>query len=158
MSRRRFVGLIPGLALVAAGCGGPATGPEEVKWGREYCEYCGMIIDDPRFAAQVRGGPKRRLAKFDDAGDAVLWLARQPFADDPATEFWVGDAETGTWIDGRTAWYLAGRKSPMGHNYGAYAKPREGTLSFADFRAAVLAHGSTSRCEPNQSAQLGANR
>lgn len=156
LTRRRFLGLMPGLALAASGCGGPASGPAEIRWGREYCDYCGMIIDDPRFAAQVRGGPKAKVWKFDDLGDGVLWLARQDWADDPATEFWVGDSDTGKWIDGRSAWYVTGKRSPMGHGYGALAAQRPGAVAFAEMKAVVLAKGSTSRCEPSaQSADLG---
>ncbi|WP_254434867.1 nitrous oxide reductase accessory protein NosL [Magnetospirillum sp. UT-4] len=146
MSRRFFIGLAPGLVLTLAGCGEDRTGPVSVRWGKEYCEYCGMIVDDPRYAAQVRakGG---RAKKFDDLGDAVLWLARQPFAEDPATEFWVGDCEKGVWLDGRMAWYLEGRKSPMGHNFGAVPDGRAGAVDFAAFRRTILERGSTSRCE-----------
>jgi copper chaperone NosL len=158
MSRRRFVGLVPGLALMAAGCSGEATGPVEVKWGREYCEYCGMIIDDPHFATQVRGGPGRKVFKFDDPGDAVLFLAKQGWADE--AEFWVGDLETGKWLDGRKAFYVGGQRSPMGHGFGAVAVQRDGALDFAGLRAAVLAKGSTSRCEPTgqSTAMVGGQR
>jgi hypothetical protein len=153
LNRRRFLGLLPGLAAMASlpACFDKGTGPAEIRWGKEYCAYCGMIIDDPRYAAQIRGGANRKLSKFDDLGDAVLWLAKQPFADDPATEFWVGDVEKSVWLDGRTAWYLSGRKSPMAHNFGAVPDARPGTISFADLKKVILERGSTSRCEtPDQ--------
>jgi hypothetical protein len=148
LNRRRFLGLVPGLAVTVAlsGCFEAETGPGKVRWGKEYCAYCGMMIDDPRYAAQVRA-PDGKLAKFDDLGDGVLWLAKQTFADDPKTEFWVGDVEKGVWIDGRTAWYLSGKKSPMAHNYGAVPDQRDGAISFADLRKTILERGSTSRCE-----------
>lgn len=145
ISRRAFLALIPAVAALAA-CGSD-TGPASVRWGKENCDYCGMLVDDPRFAAQVRGGPKRKVWKFDDLGDGVLWLAKQSFADDPATEFWVGDCEKGTWIDGRSAWYLPGKKSPMAHNFGAVPDRRDGALSFAEMRTKVLAAGSPTNCE-----------
>ena len=61
LNRRGLLGLLPGVAALAlvgvgtAGCGG-GGGPAPVRWGRENCDYCGMIIDDPHFAGEVRGG------------------------------------------------------------------------------------------------------
>lgn len=148
ISRRHFLGLVPGLALVASGCGQSNTGPGEIKWGRDTCEYCGMIIDDPHFAAQIRGGANHKLYKFDDLGDGVLFLVKQGWASDPATEFWVGGLETGQWLDGTKAYYIGGQRTPMAHGYGALAVPRDGGLDFAALKVAILAKGSTSRCEP----------
>lgn len=147
--RRQLLGLIPGLAVTLAlgACSDKGTGPAAVRWGKEYCDYCGMIVDDPRFAAQVRGGPGAKVWKFDDLGDGVLWLAKQSWAAEPATEFWVGDVEKGVWLDGRVAFYLQGKKSPMGHNLGAIPDKRPGALSFAEMRQLVAERGSTSRCE-----------
>lgn len=147
-SRRRFLAAIPAVAAVAAlpACKAD-SGPEDVRWGKEACAYCGMLVDDPRYAAQIRGGDKRKVWKFDDLGDGVLWLASQPFATDPATEFWVGDAETGKWIDARKAWFQPGHTTPMAHGFGAVADRRDGAISFDDMQGAVLARGSTSRCE-----------
>lgn len=148
MSRRRFVGLVPGLVLVASGCGQSSTGPVAVKWGRDTCDYCGMVIDEPLFAAQLRAGPTRKVYKFDDLGDAVHFLIKQPWQADPANEFWVGSMETGQWIDGFKAFYLGGQKTPMAHGFGAVAATRPGALEYERFKGAVLVKGSTSRCEP----------
>jgi nitrous oxide reductase accessory protein NosL len=154
ISRRRFALMVPGLALVASGlasgCAEQTTGPAEIKWGRDHCDYCGMIIDDARFATQLRGGPKRKLFKFDDPGDAVLFLAKQDWRDDPATEIWVGSLETGQWLDARKAFWIDGQRSPMAHGYGAIAQSRPGSLDFTAFAAAIRAKGSTTRCEPGE--------
>ncbi|TAN55196.1 MAG: hypothetical protein EPN20_20640 [Magnetospirillum sp.] len=152
MSRRHFIGLVPGLALVASGCGQKTTGPAEIKWGRDTCDYCGMIVDDPHFAAQVRGGANHKVYKFDDLGDGILFLAKQSWAAEPATEFWVGGLETGQWLDGTKAFYVGGQRTPMAHGFGAVATARDGGLDFAGLKSAILAKGSTSRCEP-----VGAN-
>ena len=153
MNRRQLLGLLPG-ALAAAGLGGCAdkgSGPAEVRWGKESCAYCGMIVDDPRFAAQIRGGDKRKVWKFDDLGDAVLWLAGQSFADDPATEFWVGNSDGGSgkggnWLDARAAWYLEGRKSPMAHNFGAVPEQRPGAVDYALWTRTIRQRGAPSEC------------
>lgn len=149
LTRRSVLGLVPGLAVTVAlgACSDKGTGPTAIRWGKEYCDYCGMIVDDPRFAAQIRQSPGAKVYKFDDLGDGVLWLAKQPWADDAAVEFWVGDVEKGTWIDGRTAWYLSGKKSPMAHNLGAVPDQRPGAVDFAAMRKLVIVQGANSRCE-----------
>lgn len=152
LSRRRMLGLLPGGAAAAllagplGACGSGGSGPEPVRWGQENCAYCGMIIDDPHFAGEIRGGPGRRLWKFDDIGCAAMFLAQQPWAADPGVQFWAGDNQSGTWLDGRKAWYVGGAKTPMNYGFAAFATKRDGALTFTGFRQAVAAKGSTSRC------------
>ncbi|KIM00084.1 Nitrous oxide reductase maturation protein outer-membrane lipoprotein NosL [Paramagnetospirillum magnetotacticum MS-1] len=151
LNRRRFLALVPGMVVAVSACGQSSTGPAEIKWGRETCEYCGMIIDDPHFAAQVRG-PDRKVHKFDDLGDAVLWMAKQGWAEDAVTEFWVGGLESGQWTDGRKALYIDGQHTPMAHGFGAVMEGRSGALDYAAMKKAVMTKGSTSRCEPSETA------
>jgi len=147
MTRRRVLGLVPALAAFAAcGCGN-AAGPAPVRWGHENCDYCGMIIDDQRYAGQLRA-PGGKGYKFDDIGCAMMFLAKQAWAEDAGAEIWVGDSESGTWLAGRAAWYAGGRKTPMAYGFGAVAARRDGAVDFAAFRAAISAKGSQSRCDP----------
>lgn len=109
-------------ALLFVGCqASSADGPAEIKWDRDACKACGMVISDRHFAAQVRGGPRSAVAKFDDLGCAMKWLDEQPWANEPATQVWVADQGDGHWLDGKTAHYVAGKTSPMGFNFGAVA-------------------------------------
>lgn len=152
VSRRHLLGLLSGVAsapLLAplAACGIQTSGPEPVRWGKENCAFCGMIVDDPRFAAEVRAPEGRKVWKFDDIGCAILFMAKQPWKDDSKTEFWAGDNSTGEWIDGRTAWYISGPKSPMAYNFGAVAARRDGAQSFAQFRDTIEKNGPSSVCE-----------
>ena len=151
VNRRALLRLLPAAAAVLAGplaaCGGPATGPEDVRWGRENCDYCGMIIDDRRFAGELRDPAGRKVWKFDDIGCAAMFLAKQSWTDSPRAEVWVGDSERGTWLDGRKARYLAGARTPMNYGFAAVDGDRPGALTFAEFRKAVAARGSTSRCD-----------
>ena len=103
-SRRDFLGrltvggltLTP-LALALSACGKSEwpEGMAEIKWDRETCPRCSMAISDRRFAAQLRGGPKDMVVKFDDIGCAVFWMRDKqkdyPWLMDVATRFWVAD-------------------------------------------------------------------
>ena len=129
------------------------TGPVEVKFGRDQCTFCGMMIEDPRFAAQIRGGEKNKAYKFDDLGDALTWLKRQSWADDPKVEIWVGDINTAKWVDARKAFYIKGVRSPMDHGYGAVAEAGPNTINFEQMREKVYERGAPNICEPESSTQ-----
>ncbi|HRC88123.1 MAG TPA: hypothetical protein PK413_21260 [Thermoanaerobaculia bacterium] len=136
--------------LLAACSGEPASGPAPIKYGRDTCDLCGMIISDPRFATEVRGGPDHHLYRFDDMGDAVRFLGKQPWADEPATEVWVMDVDSGkTWLDARKAFYLPGQQSPMQGGYGAVADQRPGAVPFDAMRREVLGRKVSSLCNPS---------
>ena len=129
------ISLILGM-LPLAGCDSD-TGPADVKFGRDVCEMCGMIISDPRFVTEVRLGD-RSLHKFDDVGDAVNWLSAGCKVADDIKEFWVMDSANGkTWLDARQAFYRHA-ETPMNYGFGAVATQTPGTISFADMREQVL--------------------
>ena len=140
IDRRLF---LAGLASVSlAGCSKQAGGTEEIHYGRETCAKCGMMISDPHFAAEIRGGPDRALVKFDDAGCAVNWLEAQSWRAETTTEFWVMDAGSGKdWLKAKEAWYMPGAMTPMNYGYGAYPQKQEGSVGFAAMQAAALARG-----------------
>ncbi|MEW5741667.1 MAG: nitrous oxide reductase accessory protein NosL [Myxococcota bacterium] len=127
------------LALAFVACTQQAKdGPAEVKWDRDTCKSCSMVISEHDFAAQVRGGPKGEVFKFDDLGCAISWLAKQSWADEPATRIWVAKHGDGAWLDARTARYLEGKSSPMGFGFAAVDSGQAG-LSFDEVKAKVLA-------------------
>ena len=156
-SRRDFLGrltvggltLTP-LALALSACGKSEwpEGMAEIKWDRETCPRCSMVISDRRFAAQLRGGPKDMVVKFDDIGCFTFWirdnLKTHPWLADPATRMWVADVTSKgkevIWLDPRKAQYIT-RTSPMGYNFGAVAYPQLGCLDFEGMRQHVLAKG-----------------
>ena len=132
----RSLSVVFGLwGLILLGCSEPASGPVEVKWDRDSCERCRMVLSDRNHSAQVRGGPengKSRVYKFDDFGGAVLWLADKPWKDDAKTEIWVNDHRDGRWIDARKAWYISGQVTPMEFGLGAQDSEVENGMNYAD--------------------------
>jgi copper chaperone NosL len=125
------------LILALAACE-KDKGPVEIKYGRDSCEMCGMIISEPRYAAEVRVVADNRTHKFDDIGDAVNWLELQGVGLQGAKEIWVMDSDDGkTWLDARRAYYRSGH-SPMNYNFAAIAAPREGAVDFMTMRKKAL--------------------
>ena len=156
MKRRRFLALLNsvsiapciqpllgvGTGLSLVGCRGePSSGPIQVKWDRDADPRCGMIISDKRFAAQIRD-PQGKAWKFDDIGCALFWLSQRPFNEEtPNAEFWVADYRMGGWIDARQAHYLPGKKSPMGYQFAAVARPEADAVSYHEMKERILARG-----------------
>lgn len=139
------------LAALVSGCkkGGWPDDMVEIKWDRDTCTRCSMVISDRRFAAQVRGGPEQAAFKFDDPGCLAFWLKEKaekyPWLAEPGTKLWVADFDSKSreemrWLDPRRAHFVT-RTSPMGYNYAAVAMPMPGSLDFTDMRQHVLAKG-----------------
>jgi copper chaperone NosL len=109
------------LLLVATGVAcpqSPTTGPGEIKWDRQTCERCQMVISERRFAAQTRKTGERRTYAFDDVGCALLWLDQQGVVDlDSSQEVWVHDAAGEHWVDGHSAHFDEGHHTPMGYGF-----------------------------------------
>lgn len=141
------------LLTMTACFGGEDTGPEDIHWDRDVGELCKMLISDPSFAAEVRGGEKRKLYKFDDIGCAINWLNEQSWAGDEATEIWVADGastrENLIWLNARDARYVKGRFSPMNYGYTAHAANagKDGSIDFVALTRAILANTANHICK-----------
>ncbi len=147
LARLAILVLMP---VLFGGCfGEPETGPVKIKWDRDSCEVCRMLISDRHFAAQLRGGPKHKAHKFDDLGELIYWLEDKPWKSDPKTEIWVMDLDTGTkWLDARKARYMTNQHSPMDYGFGAIEGEREGSISLDEMVKRVKKRGSTNHCLP----------
>jgi nitrous oxide reductase accessory protein NosL len=146
--------IVLALVLLLAGCAEePATGPVPIKYGRDTCDFCRMVISDPRHAAEIRGGPGHQVYKYDDLGEGLIHLGRQTWKDDANVEIWVMDMTNGrTWLDARKAFYVPVRQSPMGFNYGAITDKKPGALTFEEFRAASAKSAAAAFCATPQTA------
>lgn len=95
-----------------------APRPPEIRYGRDACDRCNMIINDERFAAAYRSsaGEARR---FDDLGEMVLEL-RSSGA--PAAAAFVHDHRSRAWLPAERAHYVRSARiaSPMGFGFAAF--------------------------------------
>lgn len=159
INRRHFMSclatsgfLLTPLAATLSGCGKKGNWPEgmaEIKWDRDTCVRCSMVISDRRFAGQIRGGPEQTVFKFDDPGCLAFWLKEKteqyPWLNDPATHVWIADYNSKsrdemTWLNPKRAHFISHR-SPMGYNFAAVTTPMAGALDFTDMSQHVLAKG-----------------
>lgn len=110
----------------------------EIKWDRDSCERCRMVISDRHFAAQIRGGPNQKIYLFDDLGCAIHWLNNQPWQTDATTQIWVTDYQTGEWLEALHAHYVGGQITSMDFGFGATTQPVAGSITFEVAKAQLL--------------------
>lgn len=111
--------------------------PPEISYGRDICIECGMIIDDPRFAAiyDLADGTEK---KFDDLGGLVLHGREHRELE--TARVWVSDFEQERLIDAKTAYYVPtlGVVSPMGHGILAFEEASRAERLAADLDGEVI--------------------
>ncbi|MFN3337257.1 MAG: nitrous oxide reductase accessory protein NosL [Thermomicrobium sp.] len=93
--------------------------PPQVRYGRDTCAECGMILSDARFAAAAATADGETVL-FDDIGCLLIYRQKQS----PSwAAIWVHDLDTQSWLQAENAWYLVsqGIRSPMGYGIAAFA-------------------------------------
>lgn len=115
MTRRAF--LVLTVAATVTGCQSAAEGPPQIRYGRDTCDQCGMVISEARFAAAYL---TRQWRLFDDIGDMLVFYTSH--REDVAI-FWVHDYDTGEWLEADRAFFVFSRalQTPMGHGIVAVA-------------------------------------
>ena len=122
LSRRRALLGLLAAPLALQGCAGPARAdrPPDIALGEDRCSRCGMVVSEERHAAGFVPTGDGETEIFDDAGELVASLREAGFPDGRG---WVHDAG-GAWVDGTTAYYVAGppAKTPMGTGLVAFGR------------------------------------
>ena len=99
-----------------------ARGPKAIDYGRESCEYCRMVITDPRYGAELVT-TTGKVRQFDSIECLASYFV-QARASGTVRSAWVSDfAHPGTLIPAATAVYVRapGPSSPMGKGLTAFA-------------------------------------
>jgi copper chaperone NosL len=97
--------------------------------------------------AQLRGGPKDTVVKFDDIGCMTFWIAtnQKTCPGWPTRHAHVGcrfeQQGQGSHLARPAQAQFITKTSPMGYNFGAVAYPQMGSLDFESMRQHVLAKG-----------------
>lgn len=134
--------LVPwmGALAVAVTCGdAPTGGPPEIAYGLDACARCGMVIDDPRFAAALRtvDGDVR---VYDDIGELAADVGEARIE---PVEAWVHDFDDGGWLRAREAVLVhGGLSTPMGSGLAACRTHAAARRLAAESGGRVLTAGS----------------
>lgn len=156
MTRRRFLYAAAVTAAAAAaapavwavlGRPAPAVGPPAIRYGRDRCDACGMIISDPRYAAAARHGPV--AYRYDDIG-CLVGHSGTALAARRATGY-VHDAESHDWLEAASAAFVRSPaiSTPMGFGLAAYRTPEAARRAHAGLAVltfeALLVHAAKER-------------
>ncbi len=156
MRRCRLFTLAALVVVFVVACGKRGNWPEgmePIHWDRDTCAQCNMAISDPRFAVELRHGPKNTAFKFDDIGCLIVWsnaLAKRtgkpPSWEEADARVWVADFSSPVdnrdalrWLDVRLARYIE-RSSPMGYNLAAVESADEKSINFNEILLREQAH------------------
>lgn len=138
ISHRLWLVLLLWLAACApAGANNDDPQPPEINYGLDICDSCGMLIDDPSFAAAslLKNGESR---KFDDIGDMFIYHLDHP--DLQVEAYFVHDYHTQAWLRGEGAFYVMANTidSPMGYGIAAFELQSEAEAMATETTSDVL--------------------
>lgn len=112
--RIAFCGLALLVLWIVSACSGTVSGeePPVIAYGQDVCNRCGMIIEEPRFAAAYVT-PQGDVRHFDDIGDMV---AHHQERGEEVHVFWVHDYTTEEWLKASEAYFVISEDllTPMG--------------------------------------------
>jgi len=109
----------------------PDQSPREINWDRDVCAQCLMGLADQKYSVQAIN-KYEDVIWFDDIGCLVEYMKGDDWKrfNGETAKIWIGDCETGEWIDATKAWYRFGDTTPMGYGYGALKEKRDSTYDF----------------------------
>ena len=127
--------MIPLLLLWA--CSTPQDEPEALAYDHIACDHCGMIVSEPRFAAQMTTATGERY-EFDDPACVFLYIQDRT----PAIgHVWFHDstrpADKDAWLDWQQVSFVESSGAPM--DGGLAAVPlAAGPMSLSEASSRVL--------------------
>ena len=121
--------------------------PRKINYDRDVCHVCKMGMADPKYDVQAIN-EHGEVRWYDDIGCLAEDMRDQDFNTWKGANYiiWIGNADTGKWIDAEKASYRFGDRTPMGYGYGALKENKEG---YFDFKITIkrIDDGKTKRAE-----------
>ena len=99
------------------------TGLPKIRYGKDLCNECGMIISEEQFVTTALDSEGNTL-RFDEIGCMVLYQAKHP---NLIKHSWVHDYLTKEWIEADKAYYVSGNDTtaPMGYGIVGFSSQKE---------------------------------
>jgi len=107
--------------------------PREINFDRDICALCLMGLAEQEYSVQLinKWG---KVVWFDDIGCYVNYVGSEDwkrFVGDGEYQAWIGNCETGEWLDVNKAYYRYGDHTPMGYGYGAIPTAQDSAYDYA---------------------------
>ena len=105
--------------ILFAGC---SSGPQEIKYGSDNCNFCKMTISDNRFSSEILT-KKSRVYKFDDSHCLIEFLHSNAINNENISKIYFSNfSEPHNFIESKDALFFKSEllKSPMGGNTAAF--------------------------------------
>ncbi len=122
--------------------------PRKVNYDRDVCHICKMGMADPKYDVQAIN-KIGEIRWYDDLGCLIEDMRDGDWKQWSADKvvIWIGDADSGKWIDAQKAWYRFGDRTPMGYGYGALKENKGDSLY--DFKTVIklINEGKTKRAD-----------
>lgn len=112
--------------LFFIGCNEIDTNPKEVKFDREVCDRCKMIISVRNYAAQTINPETGKRYYWDDIGCAVIWFDENEIDWEDKAITYVKDVDTSKWLNVKDAYWTYGALTPMDYGWSAHELKQEG--------------------------------
>jgi len=119
--------------------------PRKINFDRDDCYVCRMGLTDQKYSVQAIN-KYGEVFWYDDLGCLVehIKMAEWKTWGGDSAKIYVGNCETGKWIEAKKAWYRFGDKTPMGYGYGALEEKSDSLFDF-DTTVKRILNGETSR-------------
>ena len=120
------------LLLLAYACSSTVDqSPREINFDRDVCVNCLMGLADQKYSVQSIN-QYGDVLWYDDLGCLVQYMDTEDWVKykGETAKLWIGDCETGEWLDVKKAWYRYGDRTPMGYGYGALKNKADSTFDF----------------------------
>jgi copper chaperone NosL len=117
-----------------------STGPQQINYGKDACDFCKMNIVDSKFASQIIS-TKGKIYRFDDIRCTVSFLEEGNLQNkDLGAVYFSDNSKEGNWIKSDMAFLLQSEtlRSPMGGNAIAFASEQERTEAMNQFNGTKL--------------------
>ena len=137
---RAITVLVIALGLLLAACdNGQSKEPQppEIAYGRDLCEACNMLIDEPRFAcAFVLNDGK--AYKFDAIDDMIVYQMDRPNL--MVRAWFVHDFGSQQWARAESAFYVQSQeiRAPMGLGIAAFATRESAETAATRYNSKVM--------------------